>query len=136
MLREVCFDTETTGFDPLKGDRLVEIGCIEIVDGVKTGNDLHIYINPERDVPEEVVKIHGLTTEFLKQKCIYKDEAEKIWEYFHSDPTTILVAHNAQFDMRFMNFEFARIGYEKISLEVIDSLDICQEKISWSKKQS
>lgn len=132
-LREICFDTETTGFDPKRGDRLVEVGCVEVVDGVRTGNNLHIYINPERDVPEDAVKIHGLTTEFLSDKAIFRDEAERIWKYFHEDPETVLVAHNAQFDMKFMNFEFDKIGYENISLKVIDSLEIAKRKFPGQK---
>lgn len=132
-LREICFDTETTGFDPKKGDRLVEIGCIEVVDGVRTGNNLHIYINPQRDMPEGALKIHGLTEEFLSTKAIFRDEAECIWKYFHEDPETVLVAHNAQFDMKFMNFEFDKIGYENISLKVVDSLEIAKRKFPGQK---
>jgi len=133
MLREICFDTETTGFDPYKGDRLVEVGCVEVVDGVRTGNNLHIYINPEREVPEDAVKIHGLTTEFLLDKPLFHSEAERIWKYFHEDPDTVLVAHNAQFDMRFMNFEFDKAGYKKIELKVTDSLDIAKKKFPGQK---
>lgn len=133
MLREICFDTETTGFDPGRGDRLIEIGCIEVVDGVRTGNNLHIYINPERDVPEDAVKIHGLTTEFLQDKPLFNREAERIWKYFHEDPETVLVAHNAQFDMRFMNFEFDKAGYKQIELRVTDSLDIAKKKFPGQK---
>ena len=74
-IREIVFDTETTGFDPLTGDRLVEIGAVELINHVPTGRTYHQYINPERDVPEEVVKVHGLTTEFLKDYPVFEKAA-------------------------------------------------------------
>ena len=92
-MREICFDTETTGFDPDTGDRLVEIGAVELINHLPTGKIYHEYINPERDVPEEVVKVHGLDNEFLKDKPIFRDVAQS-WVDFIGDDG-ILVAHNA-----------------------------------------
>ena len=92
MLREIVFDTETTGLDPAKGDRLIEIGCIEIVNRIPTGREFHRYLNPERDIHPEAVAVHGLTSEFLKDKPLFKDVADEFLEFIGEAP---LVAHNA-----------------------------------------
>ena len=102
-MREICFDTETTGLDPLSGDKLVEIGAVELINHLPTGVTFHEYINPERDVPEEVVKVHGLTNEFLADKPTFAQIAQK-WVDFIGDDG-IFVAHNAEFDMKFINHE-------------------------------
>lgn len=109
-MREICFDTETTGFNPETGDRLVEIGAVELINHVKTGKIFHKYINPERDVPEEVVKVHGLTNEFLADKPTFREIAQEWVEFVGDDG--ILLAHNAEFDMKFINYELKKIGYE------------------------
>jgi len=123
-LREIVFDTETTGFYPDKGDRLVEIGAVELVDHVQTGVTFHEYINPERDVPEEVVKVHGLTYDFLKDYPTFDKIADK-WIDFVGDAK--LVAHNATFDMNFVNYELKQLCKPEFDDErVIDTLEIAK----------
>jgi DNA polymerase-3 subunit epsilon len=126
-IREIVFDTETTGFDPLTGDRLVEIGAVELINHVPTGRTYHQYINPDRDVPEEVVKVHGLTNEFLKDYPLFEKVAQE-WVDFVGDDG-ILVAHNATFDMKFINYELKRLGFEEYQWDrVIDTLEIAKSK--------
>lgn len=125
--REIVFDTETTGFDPTTGDKLVEIGAVELVNHVPTGKTYHQYINPEREVPEEVVKVHGLTTEYLKDFPVFSEIAQE-WVDFIGDDG-ILVAHNASFDIKFINYELAKAGYEEYKWDrVIDTLEIAKNK--------
>ncbi len=124
-MREICFDTETTGFNPETGDRLVEIGAVELINHVPTGRIFHEYINPERDVPEEVVKVHGLTTEFLSDKPVFAKIA-KDWVEFIGDDG-ILVAHNAEFDLKFINYELKKLGYQTYNWDrVVDTLAIAK----------
>jgi DNA polymerase III subunit epsilon len=101
-LREIIFDTETTGLDPYDGHRLVEIGCVEMVDRVLTGKSFHRYLNPERDVPMEAARVHGLTTERLKREPLF---AQVVDEFLAFLGDSTLVAHNADFDMKFLNWE-------------------------------
>lgn len=125
--REIVFDTETTGLDPLTGDRLVEIGAVELINHVPTGKTYHQYINPEREVPEEVVKVHGLTTEYLKDFPVFADVAQEWIDFVGEDG--VLVAHNAPFDMKFINYELKRLGYEEYPWNrVIDTLEIARSK--------
>ena len=107
-MREIVFDTETTGRDPLTGDRIVELACVEIVNLLPTGATFHRYINPERDVPEEVVRIHGLTGAFLRDKPIFgsEDVLAPLLDFIGDSP---LVAHNAEFDRKFFNAELVRL---------------------------
>jgi len=126
-MRELIFDTETTGFDPLSGDRLIEIGLVEMVDQSLTGNHYHVYVNPERDVPESAVKIHGLTTEFLSDKQVFSDVMDEFLEYVGDD--SILVAHNAEFDMKFINWELENAGRPILHKKrFIDTLAIARTK--------
>ena len=126
-MREICFDTETTGLSPENGDRLVEIGAVELINHVPTGQIFHEYINPERDVPEEVVKIHGLTNEFLADKPTFAEIAQK-WVDFIGDDG-ILVAHNAEFDMKFTNYELKKLGYKTYDWDrVVDTLAIARNE--------
>ncbi|MHA6287895.1 DNA polymerase III subunit epsilon [Maricaulis sp. CAU 1757] len=106
-MREIVFDTETTGLDPNSGDRITEIGGVEVIDCIPTGKTFHAYVNPQRPVPDEVVKITGLTTEFLADKPLFEDIGQK-WADFVGD--SVMVAHNASFDRGFLNMEFARMG--------------------------
>lgn len=134
-IREIIFDTETTGLNPNSGDRLVEIGCIEIVDYVKTGRTFHAYINPERDVPNEAFQVHKLSTEFLSTKPIFKDIADEFLEFIGEDSK--LVAHNAVFDIAFINMELSRIGKQKIDQErVVDTLKLSRKKFPTQRKHS
>ncbi len=125
--RELIFDTETTGFDPTTGDRLIEIGLVEMEDKILTGNHYHVYVNPQREVPESAVKIHGLTTEFLQDKPLFQDIVEEFLAFVGGD--TVLVAHNAEFDMRFINWELKNAGWPTIDpRRFIDTLAIARAK--------
>jgi DNA polymerase III subunit epsilon len=125
-MREIVFDTETTGLDPTQGDRLVEIGCIELVNRFPTGRTFHCYFNPERDMPEQAFKIHGLSIEFLKDKPLF---AEKVTELIAFLGEAQLVAHNAIFDLGFLNAELERIGHVILNRErLIDTLLIARRK--------
>ena len=127
MVREVVFDTETTGFNPEEGDKLVEIGAVELINHVQTGKIFHEYINPEREVPEEVVKIHGLTTEFLSDKPKFYEIAQKWIEFVGDDG--ILVAHNAEFDIRFINYELKKCNLPEYDLDnAVDTYAIAKNE--------
>ncbi len=126
VLREIVFDTETTGFNYSGDDRLVEIGCVELVNHTPTGKTFHCYINPEREVPEAVVKVHGLTTEFLSDKPKFAEIAGDFLKFIGD---ANLVAHNAVFDMNFVNAELHRAGLEELSWDrMIDTLAISRKK--------
>jgi DNA polymerase-3 subunit epsilon len=107
-IREIVFDTETTGFDAKGADRITEIGCIEVIDLLPTGKQFHAYLDPQREVPEKVVQITGLTTEFLRGKPKFEEEAQAFLD-FVGDST--LIAHNARFDEGFINAELERAGF-------------------------
>ncbi|RYD45265.1 MAG: DNA polymerase III subunit epsilon [Sphingomonadales bacterium] len=106
-MREIIFDTETTGFDPKSGDRLVEIGCVELVDRRETGVTFHAYFNPERDMPAAAEAVHGLSIQFLSDKPLFATRVDELMEFLGDAP---LVAHNAAFDFGFVNAELARAG--------------------------
>ncbi|BDV32675.1 DNA polymerase III subunit epsilon [Methylocystis iwaonis] len=103
-MREIVFDTETTGLDPFKGDRVVEIGAVEILNLIPTGRVFHVYIDPERDMPEEAFRVHGLSREFLSQHKKFAEITREFIDFLEDSP---MVAHNAEFDVRFINAEFA-----------------------------
>jgi len=125
-MREIVFDTETTGLDPLQGDRLVEIGCIELVNRFPTGKVFHCYFNPERDMPEPAFKVHGLAIEFLKDKPLFAHKVDEILAFLGEAQ---LVAHNAMFDLGFLNAELERTGRPIVSRErMIDTLLIARRK--------
>ena len=132
FMREIVFDTETTGLDPFQGDRVVEIGCVELINHVPTGNVYHQYINPERSLSEEVVKVHGLTEEFLSDKPTFKEIADEFLAFIGSD--SMLVAHNAPFDIKFLNAELSWIGKEPLSNErVIDTVILARKMFPGSR---
>ncbi len=125
-MREIVFDTETTGRDPLTGDRIVEIACVEIFNLLPTGATFHRYINPERDVPEEVVRIHGLTGAFLRDKPFFGSEEvlAPLLDFIGDSP---LVAHNAEFDRKFFNAELIRLKLSAWGQErFVDTLPIAR----------
>jgi len=125
-MREISFDTETTGLNPRGGDRLVEIGGVELINHIPTGNVCHLYINPERDMPEEAFRVHGLSEEFLSDKPKFVEVADQFLD-FVGDGT--LVIHNAAFDMGFINMELERVGRPIIpNTQVIDTLDLARRK--------
>ncbi len=130
-MREIIFDTETTGLSPREGHRLVEIGCIEVVNRFPTGRVFHTYLNPERDMPIEAFEIHGLSSEFLKDKPLFAAIAEEFWDFIEG---ANLVAHNASFDMGFVNAEFTRVGKPLISMDnVIDTVQLARRKFPGAK---
>ncbi len=130
-MREIVIDTETTGLNPFEGDKIVEIGCVEIINHVPTNKVFHKYINPQRDIPEEVIKIHGITEEFLKDKPTFAEIADEFLDFISSDN---LVIHNAAFDMSFINSELVAINKKPIDMHrVIDSLAIARHKFPGDK---
>ncbi|SDE37707.1 DNA polymerase III subunit epsilon [Rhodospira trueperi] len=126
MTREVVLDTETTGFKHADGDRVVEIGALELVNHLPTGNTFHVYLNPERDMPAEAARVHGLTEEFLADKPLFAEVAEDMLAFFADSP---LVIHNASFDMGFLNAELARIGRDPLLMDrAIDTVQMARRK--------
>jgi DNA polymerase-3 subunit epsilon len=126
-MREIVFDTETTGLDPLNGDRLVEIGCIEMINRFPTGRVFHKYINPERDMPEPAFKVHGLSVEFLRDKPRFAEVAAELVEFIGDDG--MLVAHNAMLDLGFLNAELNRAGQREVNRErLVDTLLLARRK--------
>src|SRR4028119_966903 len=106
-MREIVFDTETTGLSPLNGDRLVEIGCVELINRVETGRTFHAYCNPGRPMPSEAEAVHGLSTVFLSDKPAFHELCEDLIEFIGDSP---LIAHNASFDFGFLNHELGQCG--------------------------
>jgi DNA polymerase-3 subunit epsilon len=127
-MREIVLDTETTGLDPNKGDRLVEVGCVELLNRIPTGANFHVYINPERDMPTEAFNIHGLSEEFLRDKPVFADVADDFLAFIADDP---LVIHNAGFDHGFLCAELKRIDRALIARErLVDTLALARRKHS------
>jgi DNA polymerase III subunit epsilon len=126
MIREIVLDTETTGLSPETGDRIVEIGAVELLNMVPTGKTFHVYLNPERDMPKEAEAVHGLSTAFLKDKPLFKSVAQ---EFLTFVADAQLVIHNASFDMNFINHELRAIGLDAIDMgRVLDTLAIAKKK--------
>lgn len=125
-MREIIFDTETTGLDPKDGHRVVEIGAVEISNLIPTGRVFHVYINPERDMPEEAFRVHGLSSEFLSGQ---KKFAEIVGEFLDFIEDSPLVAHNAEFDVRFLNAEFATLKLPPLaSARIVDTLAMARRR--------
>ena len=125
-MREIVFDTETTGLNPGGGDRIVEIGCVEIYNRVETGRHFHAYFYPERDMPFEAEMVHGLTSVFLSDKPLFADKVEELLEFIEDSP---MVAHNASFDFGFLNFELERCGRPIVSMSrMVDTLALARSK--------
>ncbi len=125
-MREVVLDTETTGLDPTGGHRVLEIGAVEIVHQSLTGNVFHVLINPERDVPQDAVRVHGHTAAVLRDKPVFASVVDDFLAFIGDSK---LVIHNADFDMRFVNAEFARLGLAAIGMDrVVDTLMLARKK--------
>jgi DNA polymerase-3 subunit epsilon len=125
-VREIVFDTETTGLNPAGGDRMVEIGCVEIFNRVETGRHFHAYFNPERLIPAEAEAVHGLTSIFLSDKPLFSETVEELLEFIEDSP---LVAHNAGFDFGFLNFELERCGRPMVCMSRMrDTLQLARTK--------
>lgn len=126
MLREVVFDTETTGLDPYQGHRLIEVGCIELVNRIPTGQVFHRYVNPQRDIPAEAFAVHGLSAEFLGDKPLFAEIAAELVDFLGDAP---LIAHNAAFDLGFLNAELERTERPSIPrARLIDTLLLARRK--------
>jgi len=125
-MREIVFDTETTGFEPNDGHRIVEIGLVELMDHYPTGRSKQFYLNPERDVPIESQRVHGLSGEFLADKPLFGHVVEEFLEFVGD---AVLVIHNASFDMKFVNAELARLGRSPLSMaRTVDTIEIAKRK--------
>jgi len=125
-MREIVFDTETTGLNPMGGDRMVEIGCVEMFNRVETGRHYHAYFYPERDMPFEAEMIHGLSNAFLSDKPLFAEKAEELLDFLEDCP---LVAHNAGFDFGFLNHELERCGRPTVPIgRMVDTLSLARSK--------
>jgi DNA polymerase III subunit epsilon len=125
-MREIVFDTETTGLSPAGGDRMVEIGCIEMIGRVETGRSFHCYFNPDRPMPSEAEAVHGLSDIFLSDKPRFADKAEELLEFIGDSP---LVAHNASFDFGFLNHELGHCGRPPICMSrMVDTLILARTR--------
>ncbi len=127
--RQIVLDTETTGLNARTGDRVIEIGCVELIDRKLTGNHYHVYINPQRTVPEEAIAVHGITNEYLADKPLFKDVAEEFLEYVRGSE---LVIHNAPFDVGFLENEYLLLTGKPFNLRdhcgVLDTLAMARQK--------
>ncbi|RUO26079.1 DNA polymerase III subunit epsilon [Aliidiomarina minuta] len=125
--RQIVLDTETTGIDPRQGHRIIEIGCVELIDRKLTGNHFHVYLNPERLVEQEAINIHGITNEYLEDKPVFAQVADEFIEFIHGAE---LVIHNAPFDVGHMDAEFQRMqpgkGFTKDYASVLDTLALAR----------
>ena len=130
-MREIVLDTETTGFKPEDGHRVIEIGCVELVNHLPSGLTRQWYINPEREVPEDAVRVHGITTEFLTDKPLFRDIVVEFLDFIGDSP---LVAHNAAFDVTFLNAELKRLALPGVTpgREVIDTVQLARRKFPGS----
>ena len=125
-MREIVFDTETTGLDPASGHRVVEIGCVELLNGIPTGKTFHEYINPERDMPDDAFRVHGISLAMLADKPVFAAIAEAFVAFTEGAK---LVAHNAEFDFRFMNAELLAVGLPTLSTErMVDTLTLARRR--------
>jgi DNA polymerase-3 subunit epsilon len=125
MIREIVLDTETTGLNPLGGDRIVEIGCVELINHIPSGQHHHIYINPERSMPEEAFRVHGLSDEFLADKPVFADVAGDFLDFIGDAG---LVIHNASFDIGFLNAELGKVGRPDLGNDVIDTVMLARKE--------
>ena len=126
-MREIVFDTETTGLDPADGHRVIELGCVELIDHMPTGKTFHRYLNPERLVPPETTRVHGLTDEFLADKSLFGAIVDEFLEFLGDAP---LVIHNAGFDIKFINAELLRVKRAPIPMaRAIDTIEIAKAKL-------
>ena len=130
--RQLIMDTETTGLDPMKGDRIIEVGIVEMVGRKFTGEKLHVYINPQRGMDEEVIRIHGISEAFLTDKPTFDQVAQALYDFMDGAE---IIAHNATFDMNFLNMEFAKVGMHDFAerVQVTDSLVMAKQQYPGQK---
>ena len=125
-MREIVLDTETTGLNPNGGDRVVEIGCVELLNFIPSGQTFHTYLNPERDMPQGAYEVHGLSTDFLSDKPLFVDQAMPFLDFIGADT---LIIHNASFDIGFLNAELERLKKPPITMDrVVDTLALARRK--------
>ena len=124
-MREIVLDTETTGLDPLTGHRIVEVGCIELENLVATGRSFQAYFNPEREMPQGAMDVHGLSDAFLSDKPLFAERVEELLAFIGDAQ---LVIHNAQFDLGFLNAELERAGRPKITNAYVDTVSLARQK--------
>jgi len=124
-MREIVLDTETTGLDPREGHRIVEIACIELVHHVPSGRRFHRYVNPEREMPEDALAVHGLTAEFLARQPPFAAILDELLAFIGRDP---LVIHNAEFDLAFLNAELSRLRREPVTSDCVDTLALARRR--------
>ena len=125
-MREIVFDTETTGLDPKSGDRVVEVGCVELINHIPSGKTFHRYVNPERGMSIDAARVHGLDDAFLKEKPLFAAIAGELLEFIGD---ASLIAHNAQFDLEFLNLELGRAGHQLLHADrIVDTLMLARRK--------
>lgn len=125
-MREIILDTETTGIDPSEGHRIVEIGCVELINRIPTGRTWHCYLNPERDMPQKAYEVHGLSEDFLRDKPLFAERADDLLAFVEGG---MLVMHNAGFDFRFLNAELERLPRSLLHWEhIIDTLALARRR--------
>ena len=130
-MREIVFDTETTGLSPVGGDRIVEIGCVELINRVETGRTFHAYFNPRRSMPSEAEAVHGLSEAFLSDKPLFEELCEDLLDFIGDAP---LIAHNAPFDFGFLNNEFSMCGRPSVCMtRMIDTLVLARQRLPGAK---
>ena len=125
MTREIILDTETTGLNPFEGHKIIEIAAIELIDQIRTEKRFHCFINPERDIPEASQKIHNISYEMVKEKPIFKDVIVEFLNFIKNDS---LIIHNADFDLRFLNYELSLCGRSNLQNNIIDTLSVARSK--------
>ncbi len=123
--RELILDTETTGLDIKSGDRIIEIGIIELIDSIKTGNDYHALINPEKDIDKSAQRVHGISNDDLKDKPKFCDIVDELMNFLKDSP---IIIHNADFDRKFLDFELENCGRKRLTNEIIDTLIIARKE--------
>jgi len=129
-MREIVLDTETTGMEPSSGDRLVEIGCVELMNHLPTGKTYHVYINPERAIPAEATAVHGITDDFVKNKPTF---GEIVGDFLDFIADSRLIIHNAEFDMKFLNAELKTFGFPSLdNRRALDTVRMAREKFPGS----
>ena len=126
-MREIVLDTETTGLDFKNGDRIIEVGCVELVNHIMTGNNLQFYCSTDKKISEDAFKISGLSNEFLKQFQSFAEQAKKLLNFIKNDT---LIIHNADFDIGFINNELSLIGFDKIQNKFIDTIPLARKKLN------
>ena len=126
-MREIVLDTETTGLNYKGGDRIIEVGCVELTNHIPTGKNLQFYCSTDRKIGEDVIKIHGLTNEFLSKHPTFKENSKNFFDFIKNDP---LIIHNADFDVGFVNNELKLIGAKPITNNIVDTMLLARKKLN------